>query len=155
MSQRKTALRVPPLIVAGLMAVFMWLLATYVPLVLVVFAGQWIIALIFALFGAQLAIASVRALHDNETTVNPLQPDTTSALVTSGVFRLSRNPIYLGFLSALIGFAIWLGALTSILVLPFFVWYMNRFQIRPEEAALHARFGEEFEHYTRQVRRWI
>lgn len=155
MSQRKTALRVPPLIVAGLMAVFMWLLATYVPLVLVVFAGQWIIALIFALFGAQLAIASVRALHDNETTVNPLQPDTTSALVTSGVFRLSRNPIYLGFLSALIGFAIWLGALTSILVLPFFVWYMNRFQIRPEEAALRARFGEEFEQYISQVRRWI
>lgn len=155
MSPRKTALRVPPLIVAGLMAVFMWLLALYMPLVLVTFAGQWIIATIFVLLGAQLAIASVRSLHENETTVNPLQPDTSSALVTDGVFKLSRNPIYLGFLMALVGCALWLGALTSLIGLPLFVWYINRFQIEPEEVALQARFGEEFEQYRRQVRRWI
>jgi protein-S-isoprenylcysteine O-methyltransferase Ste14 len=63
--------------------------------------------------------------------------------------------MYLGFLLLLAAWAVWLTHPLALLTVPVFVGYMNRFQIRPEEAALTARFGEEFIAYTRRVRRWV
>jgi protein-S-isoprenylcysteine O-methyltransferase Ste14 len=63
--------------------------------------------------------------------------------------------MYLGFFLILIGWAIFLSHALSVLLLPAFVWYMNRFQIEPEERALASLFGEAFEAYRTRVRRWL
>jgi protein-S-isoprenylcysteine O-methyltransferase Ste14 len=89
------------------------------------------------------------------TTVNPMKPSSASVLVTSGVYSHSRNPMYLGLLFILIGWALYLANVLTFLVLPAFVLYMNQFQIKPEERALTARFGREYLEYMAQVHRWI
>jgi protein-S-isoprenylcysteine O-methyltransferase Ste14 len=89
------------------------------------------------------------------TTINPLKPQSASALVTGGIYRLSRNPMYLGLASLLLAWAIYLGNLAALAGLPCFILYMNRFQIGPEERALQARFGAEYLAYRMRVRRWL
>ena len=81
--------------------------------------------------------------------------DKASALVVSGVYKVSRNPMYLGFLLVLFGWGIFLSNLLALLLLPGFVVYLKHFQIGPEEEALRLRFGVQYEMYQRNVRRWI
>lgn len=79
----------------------------------------------------------------------------SSALVRNGVYRFTRNPMYLGFLLVLAAWAAFLSSLMSVLALPCFIAYINKYQIEPEERALLAKFGAEFEQYAAAVRRWI
>ena len=90
-----------------------------------------------------------------KTTVNPTKPESSSSLVRSGIYRHTRNPMYLGFLLILVGWATLTANILAFLVLPVFVLYMNRFQIKPEERALTLIFGDEFKAYCSTVRRWI
>jgi protein-S-isoprenylcysteine O-methyltransferase Ste14 len=76
-------------------------------------------------------------------------------LLTKGVFKFSRNPIYLALLNLLICFSIYLGSFFGLIILPLFVIYMNQFQIKPEEKAMLKLYGKEFENYCSKVRRWI
>lgn len=89
------------------------------------------------------------------TTVNPLRPEAASALVVSGVYKFSRNPMYLGFLIVLVSWGMFLSNLLACCLLPLFVLYLSVFQIRPEEEALRLRFGLEYERYQARVRRWL
>jgi len=89
------------------------------------------------------------------TTVNPMKPESSSALVRSGIYAWSRNPMYVGFLLILIAWAILLSNATAFVFLPGFLLYMNRFQIEPEERALFSTFGQHFTAYAARVRRWI
>jgi protein-S-isoprenylcysteine O-methyltransferase Ste14 len=90
------------------------------------------------------------------TTVDPRHPERASRLVTDGVYRVSRNPMYLAMLLGLVAWGLWLGRAPALLLGPaFFVAYLNRRQIPPEERALAATFGEEYERYRRTVRRWL
>jgi protein-S-isoprenylcysteine O-methyltransferase Ste14 len=75
--------------------------------------------------------------------------------VTSGIYGFTRNPMYLGMLFVLIGWALYLGNALALLLLPVFIFYMNRFQIEPEERVLTTLFGPEFLEYASRVRRWI
>lgn len=84
-----------------------------------------------------------------------MTPEASSAIVTTGIYRISKNPMYLGFLLTLAGLGLYLGNAVAALFLPAFVGYLNRFQIRPEERALLARFGAPFSEYMGRVRRWI
>ncbi len=148
-------LRVPPLLVwlgvAGLMAG----VAYAAPGLAFTLAGRGTIALALAALGAGVALAGVIAFRAQGTTVNPLSPGASSALVSTGVYRFSRNPMYLGFLLALAGWAVYLGNAGAALLLPGFVAYLTRFQIEPEERALRERFGAEFVRYVSSVRRWV
>lgn len=148
-------LKVPPLVVVLVAAGLMWCLASYVPIVLITFAGQTLIAALVAILGMQIVIAGARACYARETTVNPLKPEESSSLITDGVFKFSRNPIYLGLLVMLIGLVVWLGALTPLLMLPIFVWYLNRFQIIPEERSLRNQFNDQYVSYSQRTRRWL
>jgi protein-S-isoprenylcysteine O-methyltransferase Ste14 len=103
------------------------------------------------LLGLGLCIASIRHLHRAQTTVNPLHPETSAALVSTGV----RNPIYLGMLGMLLGWAVFLCHPIQLLWLGFFVLYMNAFQIGPEEYFLQQKFGDDFRRYQQRVRRWL
>jgi protein-S-isoprenylcysteine O-methyltransferase Ste14 len=89
------------------------------------------------------------------TTFSPMKPENASALVVSGIFRFTRNPMYLGLLMFLLAWASYLSNGVALLGLPAFVLYMNRFQIAPEERALAALFGADFTAYKARVRRWM
>lgn len=110
-----------------------------------------------AVMGAGFLIeaVSVLAFLRVRTTVTPLKPEKASTLVVSGFYRVSRNPMYLGMLFLLIGWALWLGNSAVLIMLPLFVVYLTIFQIKPEEAALSEKFGADFQAYCRRVRRWI
>ena len=89
------------------------------------------------------------------TTVNPLKPESASALVISGIYRHTRNPMYLGFAIILLGWCVLLGSAWAVLGVAGFVLYIGRFQIRPEERALRELFGAEFDAFCSRVRRWV
>jgi protein-S-isoprenylcysteine O-methyltransferase Ste14 len=152
---RALDLKVPPAAVVVLTAALMWLGARALPNSDFHLPGRPYTAAGIVLAGALLAFLGVVSFKRAKTTVNPMSPGSSSALVTSGVYRLTRNPMYLGFLLILSGWAVWLSNALAFAPLPGFVLYLNSFQIRPEERALAARFGREFDAYKARVRRWI
>ena len=91
----------------------------------------------------------------NKTTINPVDLESASALVTSGVFRFSRNPMYVGFTAMLVGWAVCLAAPWALVGPVAFVLFTNRFQIIPEERVMRDKFGQAYDDYQAQVRRWI
>lgn len=105
--------------------------------------------------GLGVGIAGVLAFRRARTTVNPWRPERASALVDTGIYRHTRNPMYLGLLLGLLGWAVYLGSLLALLLALAFVPWMNRFQIGPEERALERIFGDDFAAYRRRVRRWL
>jgi protein-S-isoprenylcysteine O-methyltransferase Ste14 len=148
-------LKVPPLPLALAFGVLMWAIDRWLPMQSERSLVRTGIALAtFALAVAILATAVV-GFRKARTTVDPMHPEAASAIVTSGIYRFTRNPMYLGFLLALIAWAVFLGNIVAALMPPLFVAYMNRFQIVPEERALVARFGVPYETYMRSVRRWL
>lgn len=148
-------LKVPPLPLALAFGVLMWAIDRWLPMQSERSLVRTGIALAtFALAAAILATAVV-GFRKARTTVDPMHPEAASAIVTSGIYRFTRNPMYLGFLLALIAWAVFLGSIVAALMPPLFVAYMNRFQILPEERALVARFGVPYETYLRSVRRWL
>jgi protein-S-isoprenylcysteine O-methyltransferase Ste14 len=152
---RLLELRVPPVALFMVAALAMGGAASVSGEWRVSFPGQLLAASVLLLAAGLVGLASVRAFARHETTVNPLRPERASRLVATGIYRYSRNPMYLSLLLALAAWATWLGSVAAAVVLPVFVWVMNRWQIRPEERALAALFGDEFEAYRRRVRRWL
>jgi protein-S-isoprenylcysteine O-methyltransferase Ste14 len=147
--------RIPPPILTVLVALLMWALDRWMPL------AQWIsspwnrLGALVAAIGAAIAVAAFSRFRKVGTTISPLEPSKASYLVTDGVFRVSRNPMYLGLLLLLIGWAIWLGSASPWLVPPLFVIVLTVAQIIPEERALRQRFGDQYVSYQRRVARWI
>ena len=152
---RRLELRIPPLVVTLGFAVAMFGLARAAPGLSIVLPGHVPSALVLTSLGGVVAAAGVIAFRRERTTVNPMTPHAASSVVCSGIYRVSRNPMYLGFLLALAGWAAYLSNAASALLLPVFVLYMNTFQIEPEERALLAKFGPSFAQYMSRVRRWV
>lgn len=147
-------LKVPPVAVLLVAAAPMWGIARFGPQLPIGGTARLVVAVLLLAAGIAVALAGVLSFRRARTTVNPLRPGQASAMVTTGVYRWSRNPMYLGMLLALAAWAAWLGSLLALVGLPLFVAYMVRFQILPEERALAARFPEEFARYAASVRRW-
>jgi protein-S-isoprenylcysteine O-methyltransferase Ste14 len=105
--------------------------------------------------GALVVVQGARTFWRNKTTINPVDLDSVSSLVTSGVFRFSRNPMYVGFTTALTGWAVCLAAPWALLGPVAFVIFTNRFQIVPEERVMQAKFGQAYDDYRAQVRQWL
>lgn len=110
---------------------------------------------IAVLLGVAIALVGVISFRKASTTVNPLKPETATCLVTSSIFQYTRNPMYLGMALAILGFAILLGSWLSLLGVVAFMLFIERFQIKPEEAALTECFGDQFTRYKTNVRRWV
>jgi protein-S-isoprenylcysteine O-methyltransferase Ste14 len=113
------------------------------------------LAAVLIAIGVALMVAARVALNRAGTTWRPTEPGSTTALVTSGVYRFSRNPIYVGMEIVLLGWAIVLASPAAALVSVLFVAYMNLFQIRPEEMILSVSLGQEYRDYSQRVRRWV
>jgi protein-S-isoprenylcysteine O-methyltransferase Ste14 len=147
--------KVPPPVITVLVGAGMWAAArisTQVPIRPGVRIA--VAALLFAL-GLAVAIAGVLAFRRSQTTVSPLKPDAASALVVSGIYRYSRNPMYLGLAFGLLAWAVYLSAPLTLLGLPLFILLITRLQIIPEERVLSKKFGRQFTDYQHQVRRWL
>jgi protein-S-isoprenylcysteine O-methyltransferase Ste14 len=152
---RLIELKIPPLVLTLLVAGAMWLATGYGPALGLPMPWRLAIALVFCLAGSGIAGAGVLVFRKARTTVDPTRPHRAEMMVVSGPYRLTRNPMYLGFALVLAGWAIFLNDVLSFLLLPAFVLYLNRFQIQPEERALSARFGIEYARYMKSVRRWF
>lgn len=152
---QRLELKVPPLVLVLLAGGFMWLIAWAAPAFEFAFPARLICAVGAVVIGITVAGMGVLSFRMAKTTVNPMKPDSSSALVVTGIYRLTRNPMYLGFLWILLGWGIFLSNALAFLALPGFVLYMNRFQIEPEERALRRLFGQTFVTYVNHVRRWI
>jgi protein-S-isoprenylcysteine O-methyltransferase Ste14 len=148
-------LRVPPPILMLIGAALMWGLCRWLPI------AHWIdrpwnrLGMIPAAIGLAIAVAAFTRFRQAHTTVNPRDPGKATQLVTDGVFRLSRNPIYLGLVLLLIGWGIWLRSASPWLIPPLFVLIITRVQIIPEERALEYLFGLQYIKYRRSVARWF
>lgn len=148
-------LLIPPPVILAIAALLMWLVARLFDGLNAAFPLQQTLVLLLVALGVGLMAASAHAFYRVRTTINPMTPDKASALITSGVYRLSRNPIYLADALLLAAFAVWLGNGLCVPILAGFIWYIDRFQIRVEEHALVNRFGAEYQAYREAVRRWI
>lgn len=149
-------LKIPPPFVALLTALAMAGLAYlgWLPLPL---SLSWRLLCAFVVWGAALVVAGLgtRLFVQRKTTVLPMHPENTTALVTGGVYRYTRNPMYLGATLFLLGLGFALGDILSLFFIPCFVLYITHFQIVPEERALERLFGKEYMEYKRRVRRWL
>ncbi len=146
---------IPPPVYDLAFAIAMIVTARAAPSATFSYPGQRVVGLALAALGLGVAILAGVQMARARTTVNPLNPERTSSLVSSGVFGISRNPIYLGMLIILCGVAAWLANLVSALFLPLFVLVITVVQIKPEERALAALFGDDFAAYSARVNRWF
>ena len=147
--------KVPPPVVAALVGLAMWLVAPLGPQLAIGTNTRLVLA--GSLFAVALALdlAGLWAFRASRTTINPLAPQRASALVTGGVYRITRNPMYVGLCFILLAWGVYLSALLPFLGPLTYVLYITRFQILPEERVLRQLFGQQYAEYTARVRRWL
>lgn len=153
--RRGLELKLPPPLVALLVAGVMWELAKLTPQMELSGSFRHLGSGVLFLTGVLFTLGAMLTFRRSKTTVNPLKPEAATALVSGGPFRVSRNPMYLGLLLVLIGWAVLLGAPSSLAGPVVFVLYIQRFQIIPEERVLALKFGEVYAQYCARVRRWL
>ena len=147
--------RIPPPLYLLIFAGLMWLLHLYLPLAHWIPQGWRNIGWGVIAVGVLIDTTSLGLFLRTRTTPNPLQPENASRLVASGPYRFTRNPMYLGLFISLTGWAIFLGCVSPMLLLPGFIAVVTHFQIKPEEEALERIFGEEYLAYKQRVPRWL
>jgi protein-S-isoprenylcysteine O-methyltransferase Ste14 len=148
-------LKIPPPAVAVLIAGAMWGISLVTPSIDVPRHVRMVAALAIALAGGGIALSGAVLFRRVGTTVNPMKPETASSLVTTGIYRFTRNPMYVGDVFVLVAWAIFLSVPWTLAGPLAFVLYMNRFQIAPEERVLSAMFGTDYSSYKARVRRWL
>lgn len=148
-------LKVPPPIVALALAAAMYGAARALPEWRFGSAASGWLAAALAIVGGVVLVFAVIPFIRNKTTIDPRKPERTSTLITGGIYGWTRNPIYLADTLLLLAWAAYLGNPVAFALPIVFVFWMNAFQIRPEERILRARFGGQYEDYCRRVDRWL
>jgi protein-S-isoprenylcysteine O-methyltransferase Ste14 len=151
----KLELKIPPPIVALVVGAAMWALSRVTPVLAIHGVASTVAAVAIAIVGGGIGLAGNLAFHHAKTTANPFKPELASSLVTRGVYRITRNPMYLGLLLALVGWAVYLVSAWCLLGPVVFAAYVTEFQIKPEERILRSLFGDEYAKYASRVRRWV
>ncbi len=148
-------LKIPPPVYALSIGLLMWLLNKYIPVTHFIESPWNKIGIAVIVVAGSFDLWSLFLFLKKRTTPNPMKPEKTTGLVVNGLYKYSRNPMYVGLLIILTGYAIWLGSLTPFLVLPLFYWAITEMQIKPEERVLTDKFGEDYQTYKNSVRRWL
>ncbi len=138
-----------------LLGVFAWAASSQLPALSFHLPFSSLLAVALVAAGVALNLLPKLAFGRARTTINPLKPQTTTHLVTSGIFRYTRNPMYLGQSVIVLAWAVYLHNVVALLAVPAFMLYITRFQILPEERHLGALFGDGFEAFCRRTRRWV
>lgn len=147
--------RIPPPVVMLLLAAGMWAFAARVTVLGFDLPSETAIAAVVAVAGLLLNLWPKRLFGRAATTVNPMRPGNTTCLVTTGLYRFTRNPMYLGHALMLLGWGLHLGDAIALFAVPAHMLYITRFQIQPEERVLSARFPRAYAAYRTRVRRWL
>jgi protein-S-isoprenylcysteine O-methyltransferase Ste14 len=147
--------RIPPPLICLIAAIAMWALAHFSNRWDVAWQLRWGLIALFLATGFALALPAIVAFRRTNTTIDPVRIDRASSLVVTGPFRFTRNPMYLGMVSLLFAWAIYLCAPLAILGPLAFALFITRFQIMAEEPVMAAKFGADYERYRKHVRRWI
>lgn len=145
--------RLPPLLLTLLLVILMLGLDRLFPFLRVLYPPTVYLGFVPIALGILLILVAAGLFKWRKTTVNPFGEP--AVVVREGVYRFSRNPMYLGMLLVLTGVGIGLGNILALSIVPVFVWVMTRWYIVREEQLLESRFGEQYLSYRRQVRRWI
>ncbi|NCW09051.1 MAG: isoprenylcysteine carboxylmethyltransferase family protein [Gammaproteobacteria bacterium] len=145
-------LKIPPPVIVGVGGLLNWF-ATHWATDL--FSPPWLLIAALIVVSGVFGVAGVLGCLRCKTTVHPWSPNETSVLVTQGVFRLSRNPMYLALLLLLLAYYLYQPTWFSPLVFVVVTWYLTRFQILPEERILSEKFGDQYAQYASSVRRWL
>jgi protein-S-isoprenylcysteine O-methyltransferase Ste14 len=103
--------------------------------------------------GLAVGVSGMREFHRHRTPTSPFRP--TTALVTTGVFRFTRNPMYLGFVLLTVGVAVAFNSTAFLVSALLLTVLLDAAVIRPEERFLARRYGTDFEAYLRGTRRWL
>jgi protein-S-isoprenylcysteine O-methyltransferase Ste14 len=148
-------LKLPPPVVALLCGIAIALVGARVPQLAFDFPGRVVVAAALAVIGLSFDLISIFRFFSARTTVNPMNPGGSSALVTGGLYRFTRNPMYVGLLFLLTAYTLWKGNAAGFALVAVFVAWITRFQIIPEERVLAAKFGAAYEAYRGRVRRWL
>jgi len=148
-------LKIPPPIYALSIALLMWLLNKYIPIAHFIESPWNRAGLGIIIIAGAFDLWSLFLFLKKHTTFNPMKPEDTTGLVVTGLYKVSRNPMYVGLLIMLFGFAIWLGSLTPFFILPLFYMVITTMQIKPEEKFLLEKFGNEYQMYKDSVKRWL
>ena len=145
--------KIPPPIIALVMIAIIYLSSLIIEPI--TFGYQTLISILVIVIGLTCAIPSFRLFAKYKTTISPFTPSETTALVTDGMYRYSRNPMYLGLVLLTIAATIFFGTWLGVVIVVAFIFLLNFLQILPEEEALLDIFGEEYVEYQKKVRRWI
>lgn len=149
----KSILDIPPLWLAVAIIVA-WAQARFAPAGLSIASGATdLMSGLMIGGGAILILMAALEFRKSRTTIIPHQQPST--LITSGIFARTRNPIYLGDALILTGFILRFDAVLSLILIPIFVWWIERHFIVPEEDRLRRMFRLEFARYEQKVRRWV
>ena len=105
--------------------------------------------------GLIIILSAITLFKKYQTNITPLNPSNATKLITDGIYKFSRNPMYLGLLLVLLGISTILNPIGGLFLIPLFILYLNFFQIIPEENAMVDLFKDEFLEYKKNVRRWI
>ena len=145
--------KIPPPLVTLIFALAIYFSSRY--FIVIEIPMRSILSSIFIILGIFVTFSSARIFKKKETTVNPMKPDQATTLVTDGMFKITRNPMYLGMLLLLFGLSVFKGLIAGFIFLPLFALYITIFQIIPEEEAMLNLFGEDYKSYSNKVRRWL
>ncbi|WP_331344250.1 isoprenylcysteine carboxylmethyltransferase family protein [Cellvibrio sp. UBA7661] len=148
-------MRAPPILVVFLIAVVMYLVEPISPVLDIDHPANLIASIVAFLSGVIFCLLGVYEFRRVHTTVDPLNIEKATTLVTSGVFGVSRNPMYVGFAFILFSFVLYLKSPLLVIGVCFFVVYITKFQILPEEQAMLTKFGNQYQQYMLKVRRWL
>ncbi|HET8865701.1 MAG TPA: isoprenylcysteine carboxylmethyltransferase family protein [Gracilimonas sp.] len=148
-------LKIPPVVVFLICLGLIWVIHQFIPNQSFLFKAGKFIGIGLVILGGSIGVLAVIEFAQKSTTLNPHRPENTKEFVQSGVYKFSRNPMYLGLLIVLISPVFYWGNLFTIVVLLLFIWYMNEFQIKPEEEIMEQKFRDEFLEYRKEVRRWV
>lgn len=148
-------LKIPPAVVFLLFGSLMYLLAEFLPVGYFDFFGRKYLIGVLLIMAIVISGVALIQFYQAKTSIDPKNPSKASTLVSNGVYKYSRNPMYLSLLIILLAWALWLANAFNILLAAGFVSFMNKFQIKPEESTLGSLFGKEYDHYCIKVRRWF
>ena len=152
---RILATRIPPPIIALAIATLMVWLAKYVPHLFIEAPVKWTLVSLWVIVGIVVEVLAILAFRKVKTTLNPMTPAASQRLVVSGIYRYTRNPMYLGLTMQLMALSIYLQAPLTAIGILVFILLVTVLQILPEEKALKQIFGSHYTDYCQDVRRWV
>jgi protein-S-isoprenylcysteine O-methyltransferase Ste14 len=145
--------KIPPPVVTLIFGFAIYLSRKIFPEIEIQYASFF--GMFLLLLGFFILISAVKLFRNDKTTVNPLSPEQATKLVTNGIFKISRNPMYLGMAVILASVAVFFNIIGGIISMALFCLYITKFQIIPEEKAMKELFAQDFEQYMKATRRWI